>query len=76
MVFISTPSYLVRVKPVIKVDEQKVLEGNSQIPGTYTNLVMNIAEAGIDEVKVENPLVSGGIYGIVFDYNTINQHLF
>ena len=72
----STPSYLVRVKPVIKVDEQKVLEGNSQIPGTYTNLVMNIAEAGIDEVKVENPLVSGGIYGIVFDYNTINSTYF
>lgn len=72
----STPSYLVRVKPVIKVDEQKVLEGNSQIPGTYTNLVMNIAEAGTDEVKVENPLVSGGIYGIVFDYNTINSTYF
>ncbi len=72
----STPSYLVRVKPVIKVDEQRVLEGNSQIPGTYTNLVMNIAEAGIDEVKVENPLVSGGIYGIVFDYNTINSTYF
>ena len=72
----STPSYLVRVKPVIKVDEKKVLEGNSQIPGTYTNLIINIAEAGIDEVKVENPLASGGIYGIVFDYNTINSTYF
>ena len=72
----STPSYLVRVKPVIKVDEQRVLEGNSQIPGTYTNLIINIAEAGIDEVKVENPLASGGIYGIVFDYNTINSTYF
>ena len=37
---------------------------------------MNIAEAGTDEVKVENPLVSGGIYGIVFDYNTINSTYF
>ncbi|CDA29183.1 transglutaminase domain-containing protein [Eubacterium sp. CAG:156] len=70
----STPSYLVRVKPVISIDENEVLEGNEQIPGTYTNLIMDIDEAGIENVKVENPLIAGGVYGITFDYNTINDN--
>ncbi|MCR5835692.1 MAG: hypothetical protein K6G88_04225 [Lachnospiraceae bacterium] len=52
----------------------EVLEGEEQIPGTYTNLVMNIDEAGIDNVTVENPLIAGGVYGITFDYNTINDN--
>lgn len=68
-----TPSYLVRVIPVIKIDGETVLKGKSAIPGLYTNLIMDINEAGIAPVKVENALVAGGIYGITFDYNTIND---
>lgn len=34
---------------------------------------MNIDEAGIDEVRVENPLVIGGSYAITFDYETIKS---
>lgn len=70
----SVPSYLLRVKPVISIDGAEVLEGNEQIPGTYTNFVMDIDEAGIENVTVENPLVAGGVYGITFDYNTINDN--
>ena len=35
---------------------------------------MDIDEAGIENVKVENPLIAGGVYGITFDYNTINDN--
>ncbi len=69
----ATPSYLVRVKPVIAIDGEEIISGEPQIPGTYTNLIIDIAEAGIENVRVENPLLAGGMYGITFDYNTIND---
>ncbi|MBE5959437.1 MAG: hypothetical protein E7254_11325 [Lachnospiraceae bacterium] len=69
----STPSYLVRVKPVITIDGEVIISGEAQIPGTYTNLIIDIAEAGIENVRVENPLLAGGMYGITFDYSTIND---
>ncbi|MCR5837695.1 MAG: hypothetical protein K6G88_14445 [Lachnospiraceae bacterium] len=70
----ATPSYLVRVVPVVKIDGNTVLQGKATIPGTYTNLVIDIKEAEIEPVKVENALVAGGVYGVTFDYNTINDN--
>ncbi|MCR5837337.1 MAG: transglutaminase-like domain-containing protein [Lachnospiraceae bacterium] len=70
-----TPSYLIRVRPVLMIDGKKIIEGKEQIPGTYTDFCVEINEAAIDSVRIESSLMAGGIYGIVFDYNDINSEM-
>ena len=69
----ETPSYLIKVLPVLHVDGEVVAQGNPVLPGTYTQVSVDIYESSMDVQHADNPVVAGGNYAIVMDYGMIGE---
>jgi len=59
----STPPYLVKLKPEIKIDGVSMVQGNAIGSGQEQNMEF-VFDATIDQTRVENTIIAGGYYAI------------
>lgn len=69
----NTPAYLIKVKPVIKVDGEIVAEGTAIGFGKSQLFNLSMNRVSISKETYKNQLVAGGYYAVALDYGHISQ---
>ena len=72
---LGTYAGLAQIYGVIKLDGQKIANGNSGLLGEKENLKITVKHATSEESEIyEKELIRGALYSIVLDYQMISPH--
>ena len=72
---LGTYAGLAQIYGVIKLDGQKIANGNSGLLGEKENLKITVKHAASEESEIyEKELIRGALYSIVLDYQMISPH--
>lgn len=67
----KTPTYMIQLKPQLKVDGKVVAEGSAVGFANRQEFTITMGHVGRPAEEVINPVTAGGIYSISFDYGKI-----
>ncbi len=68
----KTPTYMIQLKPQLKVDGKVVAEGSAVGFANRQQFTISMGHVGRPAELVTNPVTAGGIYSISFDFGKID----
>lgn len=71
----STPAYLVKLKPELKIEGVSVTQGTPLVLGGSQTFTMRISSPSQDSEQVVNNVTAGGYYAVAFDLQTVTPDM-